>query len=312
MVSTVPVSRSGTAVMTEFTRLGEPSVNSMDAFVATLESVRAASAPDAWRDRVRTDPALRLWRYFLAHDPYTRWGMIKPRGYPGDACLMDFAYGHQSISAHIDESSRLGRELYAYTSAAPQSESARLRIVRIAAIVQQMIATNGGLSIVSFASGYCREIESLPADAKASVSRICALDLDSASLALAESAVAPVTFKAVRCNVIKDDLSAVPRAQLVYSLGLFDYLASDVASRVLAKMWAATSAGGTCIVANLATSAANLGYCEAIMDWWMIPRTESEMRSLGEGLAVASSDVASITVERTGCFYFLSLVKSER
>jgi hypothetical protein len=82
-----------------------------------------------------------------------------------------------------------------------------------------------------------------------------------------------MNFCALRINVIKDELIEMEQAQLVYSLGLFDYLTQEFAARVLVKMAIQTRSGWQCVIANFAPEAANLGYCEAIMDWWMITRS---------------------------------------
>ncbi|EBV3810880.1 class I SAM-dependent methyltransferase, partial [Salmonella enterica subsp. enterica serovar Hvittingfoss] len=38
--------------------------------------------------------------YFL-EDPFTRWSFEKPRGYSGDAQLLDFIYGHDSVADKV-------------------------------------------------------------------------------------------------------------------------------------------------------------------------------------------------------------------
>lgn len=307
--ATVPLHIAPESVMSDFTALETPTTAALDAFVATLESVRASSTPEEWRARVTKERCLRHWRYFLAQDPYTRWGMMKPRGYPGDASLMDFAYQHPSIAAHVEHAGVVGKEIFDYTVAAPQSASARARLHLITTLIEERVAAGQPVSVLSCASGHAREIENLSASAKAKLQHFCAVDLDPISLAEAARAVAPAPFRAVRRNVIKDDLSDLAPASLVYSLGLFDYLTHDAAQQVLRMMWARTAPGGTCLIANLASDAANLAYCEAIMDWWMITRTESDMRALANTLETAGAEVAAYNVARNGCFFFLTLTK---
>jgi hypothetical protein len=61
----------------------------------------------------------------------TQGGLVKPRGYPGDATLVDFAYGHGSIKEQLDHAGPVGQHIYACTSGAVQSASARQRSKRL-------------------------------------------------------------------------------------------------------------------------------------------------------------------------------------
>ena len=49
----------------------------------------------------------------LLADPMTRQAFRKPRGYPGDADLIDFIYGSESSVAGLDAASPTGRAIYA-------------------------------------------------------------------------------------------------------------------------------------------------------------------------------------------------------
>ena len=77
-------------------------------------------------------------------------------------------------------------------------------------------------------------------------------------------------------------------------------------------MWTLTKSGGTLIVANLAPDAANLGYCEAVMDWWMVTRDENQMQTLGQYLKIEEAAVGDINVTRQGCFNYLKIFKNAR
>lgn len=255
-------------------------------FMTALERTRGLLAPDAWKVFVKTSAVVRAWRYFLCLDPYTRWGLIKPRGYPGDATLMDFAYGHDSIREHVAHAGAVGQQIYAHTSGARQSQSARERI----GLLRQQITARAELDafgVVSVAAGHARELEGLGSATRAKIRSFTAIDIDPVALGAAQGSAVGLPFAAARRNVIKDELADVAPAELVYSLGLFDYLSDEHADNVLAKMLSVTAAGGTCVVANLAPDAANLGYCEAIMDWWMVTRDEVAMQALGARAAAA-------------------------
>lgn len=73
-------------------------------------------------------------------------------------------------------------------------------------------------------------------------------------------------------------------------------------------MCGAAKEQGSVIIANLHHQASNLAYCEAIMDWWMIPRSECDMSELAD--AVVNNDNSwAVKVERRDCFCYLILEK---
>jgi SAM-dependent methyltransferase len=295
----------------ELQDLGPPGLPNLDRFMVAVETARSARTTGEWRELVRRSRGLRQWKHFLALDPYTRWGIVKPCGYAGDATLMDFAYRHPSIQHHIAGSGDIGATIYACTSQAPQSRSARERVALVRDLLRQR-AELGGQRVVSLASGHAREFEGLPADVVAGLSRFTPIDSDAASLQVAQRVAKPVHCTPIHCNVVKDDLSSLGQADVVYSLGLFDYLSDAAAVQVLRSMLALTAPGGVCLVANLADDAANLGYCEAIMDWWMVTRTESRLLALARSAAGEGHRGMEISAHRSGCFVYLSLKPTNR
>ncbi|WP_088279825.1 class I SAM-dependent methyltransferase [Ideonella sp. A 288] len=275
-----------------------------------LERQRSATTRVEWRALTKTSPIIKGWRFFLSLDPFTRWGLVKPRGYAGDATLLDFAYGHPSVQSHVEAAGPLGRLIYAETFAAQSSHSARDRIALLRDEVAVM-AQQGSFSAMSLAAGHARELEGLPADIASRLSSFVALDIDPMSLQTAADSAGPVPFTPVRRNVVKDALDDLLPADLVYSLGLFDYLTDEIADTVLHKMLSITRPGGKCIVANLAHDAANLGYCEAIMDWWMITRSADDMLAMGQRAAAQGPRAFVPSVKQHGCFHYLELADSD-
>jgi hypothetical protein len=283
-----------------------PSADTIVPFMTALEQARQGNDFDDWRAFTQKSALLRKWRYFLSLDPYTRWGLLKPRGYPGDATLMDFVYGHPSIRQDVVSAGPMGEAIYRHTSGAASSASARLRIQLIAKEIAST-AKAGPFTVASYASGHARELEQLPAEVAKQVSLFMAIDVDDQSLDEARRSAGPISFEGFKRNVIKQDLADLPEAKLVYSLGLFDYLNDEYATLVIRKMLAQTESGGTALLANLAPSAANLGYCEAIMDWWMLPRTENDLLRLADSAIDQGGYKA--TVDQQGCFNYLRIQK---
>ncbi|MFN4265198.1 MAG: hypothetical protein ACK4F8_05570 [Aquabacterium sp.] len=290
--------------MQSLEQFAEPSIEVIPQFMTTLEKVRQETAFQAWCDYTRKSPLLRKWRYFLAIDPYTRWGLVKPRGYPGDATLMDYAYGHPSIMGDVQRSGSLAQDVYRHTAGALQSASARLRIELIAEKINSL-STTADISLVSYASGHARELERLSLSHKGNIKSFTAIDADAQSLQEAARSAGDIAFEGHQRNVIKHSMDDLSKGDLVYSLGLFDYLDDHHATIVCSKMLAQTRPQGTVLLANLAPTAANLGYCEAIMDWWMITRSKEQLMRLAANACEGLDTEAVVT--QHGCFNYLRL-----
>lgn len=284
-----------------------PDVGTVSDFMCALEGLRSRCEPEAWKALVKSNRIIRKWRYFLAQDPYTRWGLIKPRGYAGDASLMDFAYGHPSVLGDVETAGPLGRHIYQATTTAKQSASARLRIQLIRQTLMDFARRDASFSVISFASGHARELDGVGDDVRRKISCFTAIDQDSASLAEIERSVLGIHLNLINQNVLRCQEGVLKPADLVYSLGLFDYLSDEHAQLVLDKMLQVMNPGGVLMVANLAPDAANIGYCEAIMDWWMILRSLDDMRRLAAYVKRHAS-VSSVEIKREGCFYYLTAV----
>lgn len=272
-------------------------------FMRSLEFQRSEFTDERWKIFVETDPTLKEWRYFLMNDPYTRWGYVKPRGYPGDAVLMDFAYKHPSIGSHIKSSSSQGKSIYKYTSGAQQSLSAISRTKFISHIIEEK-ARSQKISVASIASGHGREIEYLSKNSLKNITSFLAVDSDRKSLEELQSSHSGIDITGLNKNIFKTRLANYGSHDVVYSLGLFDYLKNEAAKRVLDNMCCSIAGKGTVVVANLHHQAENLGYCEAIMDWWMIPRSEEDLKSIAENLQSVDTSW-NIRIERLDCFCYL-------
>lgn len=282
-------------------------VNTVKDFMVRIEEQRDDLRTEDWKTYISKNSDIHRWRYFLSHDPYTRWGLLKPRGYPGDATLMDFAYRHKSIEGHITNAGEIGQEIYKHTSSAKQSVSARERTQYITNQIVSLCKNHKDISISSFASGHGREIEHLTESQKENIKELLAIDNDMNSL----NEINKLLRGKARCvlkNVFRVSIKEYDKYDLIYSLGLFDYLEERYAVSLIDKMWCGVKSGGRLLIANLNMNAANLGYCEAIMDWWMIQRNDDDLIKLGENLQ-DSGTVDNMFVDNAGCFSYLVLDK---
>jgi len=121
----------------------------------SLHELRSHLQADDWRllgREAREHPLHEV----LLESPFTRRAYDKPRGYAGDAVLMDLIYG---MTAPHGQLSALGGMLYGYEFDSPCFQSVRARRAILAREIDQVAALAPGGRVLSVASGHLREIE---------------------------------------------------------------------------------------------------------------------------------------------------------
>ena len=71
----------------------KPAALTVDRLAGRLHKLRRQVAPAVWQKLVPLAQQHRVAEY-LIQDPFTRWSVEKPRGYSGDAGLLDIYYKH--------------------------------------------------------------------------------------------------------------------------------------------------------------------------------------------------------------------------
>jgi extracellular factor (EF) 3-hydroxypalmitic acid methyl ester biosynthesis protein len=141
-----------------------------------LFTARANSTSDEWQDcikRCREHRVLDL----IHEDPFTFRAFRKPRGYAGDAELLDLIYGPEEHWP-LPEASPRGMNIYRYTSAAPAAEGVRARRGFIADLIDRISTNEPGKHILAVAAGHLREACLTSAVRRRRIGRFVALDSD--------------------------------------------------------------------------------------------------------------------------------------
>lgn len=143
----------------------------------------------------------------LHQDPLTLRGFSKPRGYPGDAVLLDFIYRHPFQEAELDKASLIGRAVCEYMVSRPAAESVRWRRKLLAQLFDEIVKRVQNAEILSVACGHLREAANSVAMQNNLVHRFIAFDQDDASLKTIEAEkMAPtlIAFKAPLRSLLEE------------------------------------------------------------------------------------------------------------
>jgi hypothetical protein len=208
----------------------------------------------------------------LMEDPYSWRAAAKPRGYAGDAILIDLIYDRKAP----EKTSSVGRKLFDVTTGFSVAEAVRYR----RSIMEEKLANAflQGKRVCSLACGHFREGDSLIGEDLRSITLV---DQDAHSLAHIEGNHG-ANVNLVEANVLHYLRGAASRGEkfdLIYTLGLTDYL-DDRAMRLLHMLMKACLApGGQIFLANFVPDHLARGWMDAVMDWHLICRTEDELRA---------------------------------
>ena len=202
-------------------------------------------------------------------DPYTRRGYLKPRGYAGDAVLLDYVYGTAAID---EETSAFGREILAWCQQQSQAFAAvNDRKLMLAAEFAALSDRPSNMRCLAVACGHLRELalSGLPA-----CTEIVALDQDPQSLAIVHATYGGRigTVREEVSNLIRNGAAQLGSFDLITVAGLYDYLPEPYAIALTNRLAERLNVGGKLFVANF-IDCWERGYMECFMEWKLIYRT---------------------------------------
>jgi SAM-dependent methyltransferase len=277
----------------------------MVCIATALIEFRAAISPGEWRKfcgEIRKHPLVS----FLHEDPFTSYGFRKPRGYPGDAVLLDFIYGQGASPAAVSAATPLGSSLYRECIQHVSFEAIRDRRDNIANQLLELGKARGRTKILSVACGHLREGHALLSAAQSERPRsFVAVDQDPVTLANVSAEHRGIGVRTV-CATVLDLIHSGPKFgsfDFIYSAGLYDYLSDSVSFRLLSSLTQMLRPGGRLLIANMAPDLSSVGYIEAIMDWWLEFRTATQLGNLAKRLITDSPRLTARVSARTFVAY---------
>lgn len=262
---------------------------------SALCQARDNSAADDWNRFCLEECPQHPIHDLLQQDPFTDHSFRRPRGYAGDAGLMDIIYGRTPVP---DDATTLGRTIYDFCMNAPMPQSVRARRVVIGAAIDVVAAKVAAPRVLSVACGHLREAEFSGAVKNGDIERLTAFDQDERSLAEVQRSCGHLKVETVAGSV-RDLLNgsvAFENYDFIYSAGLYDYLLAATARRLTARLFEFLRPGGTLLLANFLPGLRDAGYMEAFMRWPLVYRNADEMDAL-------TCEIPAEMLARRDCFY---------
>lgn len=250
----------------------------------TLLERRIGHDPVALKDaQVRYREA--IWPWFQ-QSWFMERSLTKPRGYPGDYLLLSSIYDRQA------KSTGLGGYLDRYLLDSTLALGVLSRMKAAREFLQDEVARRQGrASILNVACGSCREyLGGFLADSEQV--RLTCVDNDTEALDHVRDHIAPhlptavetsfTRYNALRMTSAKGNVQRFGRNDIIYSVGLCDYIPDDYLVPMLRGWRESLAEGGVVYVAFKDTELYDKAFYQWQLDWYFYQRTYEDCRSLFE------------------------------
>lgn len=283
--------------------------NGMSRLEHRLYDLYTMTSSKEWKSYVSNELFKHRLKNLVLQDPLTARSLAKPRGYAGDARLLDMIYFPSKVN--LASTSPIGRAVFKFTSRTNISRDLRKRKQIVADSIDQAAKTDN-LQVLSVASGHCREIELSKSIRENNFERFICLDQDLRSLTEIDRKYSCFGINTVASSIadmIKGNVE-LGKFNLIYSAGLYDYLSNRLAKKLTKFLYNSLLPGGKLILFNVVQNYKEIGFFESLMDWPLIGRDESQMLAFADDLP--SSDIASIYINNINgrSFNYIELTKN--
>jgi hypothetical protein len=208
----------------------------------------------------------------------------KPRGYPGDYVMLLAMYDR------LPNSSGLGGylDMHFIECELACAVRGRMRAVR-QFLVEELARRDGEVTIVNIACGPCREFVARLEHPANVCPRITVVDSDQETLDYVAENVSGVNgapklhclrYNALRVGSTKRNIEAFGRPDIIYSVGLFDYIPDRLLVPMLRGLRDTLAEGGVLYLAFKDTNRYDKTVYQWMVDWFFFQRTVDECREL--------------------------------
>jgi extracellular factor (EF) 3-hydroxypalmitic acid methyl ester biosynthesis protein len=214
---------------------------------------------------------------------------VKPHGYAGDYLTIEMVYRNRAMGQR-----RLGPLIDRWFLDIPASRAVKNRRGLLAGIIRGQVAETSDLRVTSIASGPARElfdvfdVGAVREAGEAPDMHATCIDIDAGALAYtrgtADRAGVSDRLRLVQANAVKLALGResieLADQDLIYSVGLVDYLRDDLVVALLDWIHSRLRPGGTVIVGNFDIANPDRPFMDHLLDWRLIHRSADDLLAL--------------------------------
>lgn len=225
---------------------------------------------------------------FINKSLLVRHGLNKPRGYPGDASIIEVVYNNKPKSAGM------GLLIDKYFLSDPYIQAIRDRKDHTKFFLKRYILTSKKKvpDILNVACGSCREIRELCAEGVGHIkgARIKFVDQDLKTLKHAQKNLELFKDK-IHCKFICENVARfytnkvqytkiLGKQDLIYSIGLADYLPDSILGPLIRFLYERLRKGGVLFLAHKNITEYPELVADWFCDWKFIPRSKNEFNDI--------------------------------
>lgn len=282
----------------------------MDLLLPGLQTLKYHLTDEAWQQYIISCREHRLCE-LLHEDPFTFRAFTKPRGYPGDAVLLDYVYSREEGWPMPEDTSELGQKIFEETTKSSACEGVRARRGYIADLLDSFVLNHPQPDVLAIAAGHLREVLLSAAVKRRKLGRFVAMDADRESLEEVKRCYQMYGVETKRATIRQLLLHKVNlgKFDLVYSTGLFDYLSEALGRSLAESMFHLLRPGGHLVIANFQPGILDIGYMETMMAWDLIYRQRREMLELISAIPQQEIKEISIFAEENQNIIFLEVTR---
>lgn len=223
---------------------------------------------------------------------------VWPQGYQGDYKTLEGLYRNTPLSEGI------GYYLDLIALNSPLCVAVRNRIKKLEEILRAELGGRKSPSVLNIACGSCRELSGLVTEIKESGARVICSDNDDDSLAFANNRLShtgilsQIEFRKYNALRMFDDylnMRDFGKQDIIYSVGLFDYLHTDFLEKMFRALYRMLNPGGILIAAFKDAGRYKPQLYHWLVDWdGFQQRGEKDFRGIFSAAGIPDTSVSEV------------------